>query len=547
MLSPAAEQEAARREWILRAVAAGMMAAGLAIVYAPGLQGPFLYDDIFEIENNPALTQRGKPFDIMFGSTGFPHRPLPYFSFAVNYRIHGLATTGYHVTNLTIHLLNGCLLWWIGKSLLCLWRGRCHQRDEWWAFGVAILWLVHPLASQPVAYIYQRIELLGATGILLANACFLQSLLSQQSAGWRVASVAAAAAAMLCKETAAAILPLIWLIDLTRRGPVRSCRQLLRPFRERAWFFCGLAATWVLGAIVVLLQRNAYRELVAPLWSPLVYLLNQPWVIGHYLRLAVLPVGQNFDYGWVAATDWVSLLSGAAVIGAVSLGVAWLIWSRSVAGLLCGTFLLLLAPSSSLIPVNDLAVEHRMYLPLAVPVAAAVPLLAAGCRRIWGRQGDRVTAALLVGLVVALGLTTHARVRVYQSLFTVWADAAVKNPENSRAQLWLGISLCELGESEAAMPPLRRAIELAPKAAGAARAYAWLAAIHGRRGELDASLAAAESSVRIDPKLAIGWSNLARVLVELERLPEARVACRRALTIDPQLGPARRLLQQLGE
>ena len=547
MQSPAAEKEASRREWILRVVAAGLMAAGLAIVYAPCLQGPFLYDDIFEIENNPALTQRGKPFDIMFGNTGFPHRPLPYLSFAANYRIHGLATTGYHVTNLTIHLLNGWLLWWIGKSLLCLWRGRCHQRDLWWAFGVAILWLVHPLASQPVAYIYQRIELLGATGILLAIACFLQSLLSQQSAGWRVASVAAAAVAMLCKETAAAILPLIWLIDLTRRGPVRSCRQLLLPFRERAWFFCGLAATWALGAVVILSQRNAYRELVDPQWSPLVYLLNQPWVIGHYLRLAVLPVGQNFDYGWVAATDWVSLLSGAAVIGAVSMGVVWLICSRPVAGLLCGTFLLLLAPSSSLIPVNDLAVEHRMYLPLVVPVAAAVALLVAGCRRIWDRRGDRMTTVVLVGLVVALGLTTHERVRVYRSLFTVWADAAVKNPENPRAQLWLGISLCELGESEAAMPPLRRAIELAPEAAGAARAYAWLAAIHGRRGELDTSLAAAESSVRIDPELAIGWSNLARVLVELERLPEARVACRRALTIDPQLGPARLLLQQLGE
>ncbi len=218
MQSPAAEKEAFRREWILRVVAAGLMAAGLAIVYAPCLQGPFLYDDIFEIENNPALTQRGKPFHIMFGSKGFPHRPLPYLSFAVNYRIHGLATTGYHVTNLTIHLLNGWLLWWIGKSLLCLWRGRCHQRDEWWAFGAAILWLVHPLASQPVAYIYQRIELLGATGILLAIACFLQSLLSQQSAGWRVASVAAAAVAMLCKETAAAILPLIWLIDADQAG-----------------------------------------------------------------------------------------------------------------------------------------------------------------------------------------------------------------------------------------------------------------------------------------------------------------------------------------
>jgi hypothetical protein len=119
-------------------------------VYLPALRGPFVFDDIFEIESNPALGSLWPPFKAMISPGGFPSRPLPYYSFAVSRALHGLDPLGWKLTNLAIHLLNGALVWLVIKRLPRL----DASTGEAWA--AATVWLVHPLCTQPVAYIYQR-------------------------------------------------------------------------------------------------------------------------------------------------------------------------------------------------------------------------------------------------------------------------------------------------------------------------------------------------------------------------------------------------------
>jgi hypothetical protein len=172
-----------------------------------------------------------------------------------------------------------------------------------------------------VAYVYQRIELLGATAILGALAAFLSS----RSFPSLAAVVLISAVGMLCKETAAAIPPVILLTDwlvLTWTAD-RPWTTLAEVVRRRAWFYAALFATWAVAGAVLWWQAGVYDELSSPAWSAPTYAANQPRVILHYLRLAFLPAGQCFDYGWSPTQSLLALAPGVVVIavGAAAIGV----------------------------------------------------------------------------------------------------------------------------------------------------------------------------------------------------------------------------------
>ncbi|MFN7814169.1 MAG: hypothetical protein ACK5SI_16085, partial [Planctomycetia bacterium] len=103
---------------ISAAVGAVCVAVAVILVHAPACRGPFLFDDIFEIENNPALATLWPPTVPMFGGRPFPKRPLPAYTFALDRAVHGLDTFGFRAVNVAIHLLNGLLAWWVGTALL---------------------------------------------------------------------------------------------------------------------------------------------------------------------------------------------------------------------------------------------------------------------------------------------------------------------------------------------------------------------------------------------------------------------------------------------
>ena len=88
--------------------------------YLPSLTGDFLFDDLSEIVGNPAIRELWPPWRSMFQGGELPHRPLPYYSFAINYAAGGADPFGYRVVNLAIHLVNGWLLWNVVERTLRL-------------------------------------------------------------------------------------------------------------------------------------------------------------------------------------------------------------------------------------------------------------------------------------------------------------------------------------------------------------------------------------------------------------------------------------------
>ena len=444
-------------------VAALCVAAVTLAAHAPAWRGAFVSDDISEIAENPAIRVLWPPWVPMFEGTPMPHRPLPYYTFALNYAVHGLDPRGYHAVNLMIHLANGWLVWWTGREILR--RLGAGAAAGGIAFAAATLWLVHPLCTQAVDYIYQRIESLGALAILGTVACFLRAADAARPGAWLAGSVAASAAGMLCKEHVVAAPVAVLLIDwlAVRWRPDAPWRSLVAAVPGRLSYYTGLFATPLIAVGLVCWQRDRFTDFEQRLAGPLLYAANQPLVIGEYLQRAFFPVRLCIDWYRIPIETFNLLASG---IIAMLLALVLAAWGVSRGrGLALGIllFFTLLAPTSSFLPVNDLMVEHRMYLPLAVicmGVCAIGHTLIA--RHILASSQRAAALGLTVVVATALATTTWARCHAYQSRLVMWADVVMKSPRNPRGWQTLAVELWQAGSLDRALEAVNTSLAIVP-------------------------------------------------------------------------------------
>lgn len=521
----------------------------VAIAHGPGLQGQFVFDDIGEVRDNRALRTLWPPTVAMFEGGRLPHRPLAYYTFALTRSLNeacGLAgddVRGYHVFSLAVHLANGLLLWWlIARSLtwFCGWSDERRVCLVGWAS--ATLWLVHPLVTQPVTYIYQRMELLGALAILGCLAAFAMAMRPTPAArprvGWLAAAVGAAWLGAGCKETVAAAPLLVALYDWAVVGtPGR--RMLAR------WpLYLALACTWVVLAAVVVSQKARYPELNTDrvLWWE--YALNQPTVMLRYLQLAVWPVGLCFDYGWPVERRLLPLLPGLAVVSGLLIATAaTLRWNRPL-GFLPAAFFLTLAPTSSLLPVTDLCVEHRMYLPLACLVTLAVLAVDRVSSGPWSWPTDASRLVMLVGLAGGAAALTAERATIFRSRSGLWQATSLAAPANSRAVAALAEARYRVGDVPGALAAYERSIALEPRAAVP---HAGRAACLLKLERFADAVAAAEQAVSLQPDHAPAYSIMAESLLRLGQIDAAVTACERAFELDPTNPATRRTRREISQ
>jgi len=453
--------------WLTRRPASILaLATATAIAaYSPSIRGPFLFDDLSEIADNPAIRTLLPPWRPMFEGGELPHRPLPYLSFALNYQAGRLVAAAFgtspldpfsfHAVNLLVHLVNGWLLYWIIGTLL---TGRRtadagFSSPQLIAALTAAVWLVHPLQSQAVSYVYQRIELLAALSALATAAAFLKAATAAQPLPWVALAILACGLGMACKEWVV-VVPLVMLL-LDRAFLAASWSEV---FARRGGWHLALFATWPILFAVVALQRDRYPEAGFSVWQAVVYAANQPIVILWYLSRLVLPIGLSIDHGTVLRKDLLGrdlwLLVPAAGVLATAGWAGWSLPRRPAASFMILAFLLLLAPTSSILPVQDVCVEHRMYLASAVPITAAVVLLATRAPRL---------LPLTAAAVVCLAAFTAARNTVYRSPLAAWHDAVVKSGGSSRSLARYGTELSKLDRHNEAIAACNAAVERNPQ------------------------------------------------------------------------------------
>jgi tetratricopeptide (TPR) repeat protein len=439
--------------WQILALAA-VLACAVAAAFARGLRGPFLYDDVDSIAGNESIRRLATAFSPPFGAT-VSGRPVLNASFALNYLVSGSATWSYHALNIAIHVAAALALFGVLRRTLgtAAAGGRGGGDGLLISFGAALLWAVHPLQVESVTYAVQRAESLMGLFYLLTLYAFIRRAAGGRGAwAWGVASVGACLLGMGTKEVMATAPFVVLLYDWTFLGG--SLAQCLR--RARA-LYAAYAACWI--PLAFLVARAGGRGGSAgfgsavPWWA---YLLTQFTAIAHYLRLCVWPRPLVGDYGRILAGDPLEVVLCAAIVLSLVAAAVALVRRRSPFGFLAAWFLVILAPSSSVIPVStEIMAEHRMYLPLAAVATLGALALAAVL-------GRKLFPVAVFAAAAALAILSARRIRAYDSAFAFWSDVARKVPANAGAWNNLGIILAGRGDQKGAIEDYLRALSIAP-------------------------------------------------------------------------------------
>jgi protein O-mannosyl-transferase len=457
MANPTLKASPRRRPWapLLVALACGIVA------YCNSLRSPFIFDDIDSILVNPQINRSLNPAASVPQST-LSGRPLLLLTMQVNYAIGGLNVVGYHLVNLVVHLCCGALLFGIVRRNLSrreFWGDRFADSAKWLAGAVAAVWLVHPLNTEAVSYISQRAESLMSLFFLATIYCLIRAAEERAPARWAILAILACALGMATKETMVTAPIIALFYDRTFLAG-----SFAAALRKRSRLYLGLAATWIVLAILLTGRaREASVQYTSGLsaWDEI---RTQPGVIAHYFRLGLWPHKLVLDYyDWPIVHQWTQMKLGGYLVFALLICSVIAFWKKPWLGFLGAWFFMILSPSSSVVPLfTEVAAEHRMYLPLAAPVALAV----AGC---W--VANRIVAvALVVGVIVSLTTLTLLRNAQYQNPVEMWRYTVAERPINPRAYYNLGYSLQHSGRPGEAVAPYREALLLEPDYYAAAKA-----------------------------------------------------------------------------
>jgi protein O-mannosyl-transferase len=525
-------------------IAAALIAAAALAVYCNSFRGALVFDDLVAVTNNSSirdLNQLYKVFSPPSHGETVSGRPLLNFSYAINYAIGGENVLSYHIVNLAIHIFGALLLFGILRRTLLLpvFSNRFRMAAMPLAFAVSLIWVVHPLQTESVTYIAQRAESLSSMFILLTLYCAIRGATvnrkSHQKAirvFWFTAACMACLLGAAVKEIVVAAPLLVYLYDaIFLSGSFGKALRLRWPL------YVGLAASWVLLACLVwhtVYSKAPSEETIA---TPLAYFFSQPGVILHYLRMVFWPHPLCLDYFWPVAQSWEQILPATLIVAALGIVTIWGLALRKPWAFAGAWFFLILAPTSSFLPLGQLAFEHRMYLPLAAVLTLTVVGLfnlgrwAVGKRRLNWPIAAGIAGASLAGACVALGILTFQRNWDYESELAVWRHDVEYFPNNSRAYNHLGHTYYRLDR-------LDEAVEQYELALKTDRPYLLahnnLAEVLRLQGKLDQALEHCRKAVESEPQCVGAYSNMGVVLESMGKYDEAIECFNEALDINPR-------------
>ncbi|MFT3869380.1 MAG: tetratricopeptide repeat protein [Nibricoccus sp.] len=448
--------ENGKRTWLFAALLA---AAGIA-AWSNSFNGPFVFDDVGTILNNPSLlkllsweTLAGPP-----GGTTASGRPLVNLSLALNHALGGFNVRGYHVFNLALHLATALSLFGVVRRTFRreAFRPRLGFAADIVAFTCGALWLLHPLQTAAVTYIVQRAEVLASLFYLLTLYCFLRAIDSSKPLRWQSLSVASCLLGMASKEIIISAPLFVFLYDRTLvSGSIATA------WRQRRGYYLALASTWfVLATLIVSTHGRGGSVGSSENITPWTYALTQCQAVAHYLRLSIWPAPLVFDYGTAAIDSMVHIWPQAALLLTLAGATSYAVCKNSPLGLAGAWFFAVLAPSSSFAPiVTQTMAEHRMYLPLAAVIVIPVVISV----RYLGRRSIPV----FIGAAVLFGLLTFRRNVDYRDAVTLWEDTVTKLPSSKRAYNNLGTALFIAGCNDEAIATFQHAVQLDPRYASA--------------------------------------------------------------------------------
>jgi protein O-mannosyl-transferase len=521
--------------WALMSIAIICLVGVMA--YSNSFDCSFHFDDKPNIEENLSIRNLAN----VKAWWGFiPSRPIGTLSFALNYYFHRLDVWGYHLVNLVIHIANALLVWWLTMLTMStpMMRGQPVARHKMpMALFSALLFVSHPLATQSVTYIVQRLASLATLFYLLSLALYVKGRLWEGNRSTPVyvyytGSILCAILGMLTKEivfTLPFALVLYefsfiktdaWKIELKDRGiqiPVIVLGIFL------AIFFLNFSFR-IFHTVPAILAQGYDYPITA--WE---YLLTQFRVILTYMRLFIVPLNQNLDYNYPVSHsifEWHTFFGLLSLAGIFVLGILLFRRYRLISfGIIW--FFLTLSVESSVLPISQNVIfEHRTYLP---SFGFFLALTGTTFYFFWDRY-RQVALSILALLVLTNAVLTYERNKVWKSAYTLWGDCVKKSPNKPRPLSNYGKALADAGNSSDALSYYNRAIELNPRFF---TAYYNRGIVRINLGDYKGAVTDGETALRINPYYPDGYHVLGIASSHQGKEEEAIAFFRKAIKLKP--------------
>ena len=531
-------------------------------VYWPAIHGPFLLDD----QSLAYMAPNAAHIPLREWIT--PLRPLLTFTFWLNFQEAGAQSTfGYHAVNVLLHFFN-CIFIFFAVRKIMSWAGAEQLRAFVLSAFAAGIFLLHPLQTESVSYVASRSETLSVFFVLAALVVFLYRNGATLSIGRILALLVLSAAAALSKEHTA-VLPALFILTDYYWNFEFSPSVIWRNWKLYVPIAAGGA--FVLVNIFRILRGNqtAGFQMHGLTWYQ--YFFTECRVIWDYIRLYIFPFGQNLDPDVDISHN---ILSHGAVIGLAALlavsVLAWIYRRRfPIASYGWFVFLLLLAPTSSFVPIRDVMAERRVYLPFIGLLLITVEVL-----RRWRISRNTLVGVLALVLVIE-GAITYQRNLLWGSEIAIWKDTASKSPRKLRPRYQLAMadfhaaacadSVDEFQKAATLEPPTwdllldwalaydcagnqQQAIAKLQQAAAQhpnAHVYSQIGMEYGKTGNYPEALEALATAERLDPGFAMTYYYLGNIHAIQGNPAQAREDYQRVLALDPDNTPAREALARM--
>jgi tetratricopeptide (TPR) repeat protein len=372
-------------------------------------------------------------------------------------------------------------------------------------------------------------------------------------------------AAVLTKEQAVVLPALFLLTDLwwNPEAPLRSVRANWKLYVVLALGAAGgIALFWklILGIGTGGSAGFAMKDFT---WYQ--YLFTEFRAIFAYVFNFLLPVNLNVDWDFPISHN--ILEHGAIFALAGLLALALIAWryrrSFPLAGYGYFVFLVLLSPTSSILPIQDPIADRRMYFPILGLILIAIDLL----RRV--KFEPKLLAACAGALLLAAALVTHARAEVWSNPISLWQDTALKSPDKIRAHFQLAFAYQEQGRFGLAVAEFQRTADIKPPTADllldwglaydglnqpekalekfrqaaaiepSAHAYTQIGYIYAKRSAWKEAMEAFDTAEKGDPSFAITYMYKGQVYLATNQYAASVAQFQHALALDSSLAPAR--------
>ena len=435
------------------------------VIYSNSFDCTFHFDDIISIVKNDSIKDVSDINTIWKSNS---RRFIAYLSLAINHHFGALNVWGYHFFNLMIHLTTSLLVYWLMfitlktpnvKSLIPV------KDHQWIALVVALIFVSHPLATQSVTYIIQRMASMVTLFYLFAIILYLKGRLNQGSTslsiGYFITALIAAIFALFTKENAFTIPLVILLVEISLFKRDKIVVNFSKP---RIILGCIVFLSFLL----LLFSRvsSSFFQTIPPSFghtytvTPWNYLLTQFSVIVKYIQLLCFPINLNFDYDYAISNSlmeprtFLSLGFLLALVGVsiylfkkqklISFGIMW--------------FFITISIESSFIPLADLIFEHRTYL----PSVGFFMILTLGIYQLIWQKNKKIALGLIFLIIGTNSFATYQRNKVWKNEGTLWNDVIAKSPDKARPYLCRGNYYKNLKRNKEALSDFTKSISLNP-------------------------------------------------------------------------------------